>query len=214
MPPRRTGRQQRPRQEDNHVFLNLPYDSKFEPLFLAYIAGVSAFGLLPRTPLEIPGGGRRLDHIFDLLRACRYSIHDLSRVQVTLAAPRTPRFNMPFELGLAVAHQQSGGEHTWFVFEEVPHRLSKSLSDLDGSDVYLHEGTANGILAELSNAFVRSDRQPTIDQMRAIYRGLRKAKPVILRDAGAKTLFAARPFKDLSTFASALADGVILGSGP
>ncbi len=213
MPTRKTGQQRRPKQADDYVFLNLPYDSRFEPLFLAYIAGVSAFGLLPRTPLEIPGGGRRLDHIFDLLRGCRYSIHDLSRVQVSRAAPRAPRFNMPFELGLAVAHQQAGSQHTWFVFEQVAHRLSKSLSDLDGSDVYLHEGTANGVLAELSNAFVRSDRQPTIDQMRAIYRGLRRAKPIILRDAGAKTLFAARPFKDLSTFASALAHEVILGGG-
>ena len=213
MPPRKAGQQRRPKPADDSVFLNLPYDAKFEPLFLAYIAGVSAFGLLPRTTLEIPGGGRRLDKIFDQLRRCRYSIHDLSRVQVSRTAPRTPRFNMPFELGLAVAHQKTGGAHTMFIFEQVSHRISKSLSDLDGSDVYLHDGKPNGVLAEISNAFVRSDRQPTVDQMRAIYRGLRKAKPMILHDAGTKTLFAARPFKDLSTFASALADEVILGSG-
>jgi len=213
MPPRKAGQQRRPKQADDYVFLNLPYDLKFEPLFLAYIAGVSAFGFLPRTPLEIPGGSRRLDNIFDQLRSCRYSIHDLSRVQVGRPAPRTPRFNMPFELGLAVAHQKAGGAHTLFVFEEVAHRLSKSLSDLDGSEVYLHHGKPNGVLAELSNAFIRSDRQPTIDQMRAIYRELRRAKPTILHDSGAKTLFAARPFKDLSTLASALADEVVLGRG-
>jgi len=213
MPPRKAGQQRRPEQAGDYVFLNLPYDPQFEPLFLAYIAGVSAFGMLPRTPLEIPGGGRRLDKIFDQLRSCRYSIHDLSRVQVSRTAPRTPRFNMPFELGLAVAHQNAGGTHTWFVFEEVAHRLAKSLSDLDGSEVYLHNGSPTGVLAELGNAFIRSGRQPTIDQMRAIYRGLRAAKPTILRDAGANTLFAARPFKDLSTLASALADKVILGSG-
>ncbi len=212
MPPRKAGQQRRPKQAGDYVFLNLPYDVKFEPLFLAYIAGVSAFGMLPRTPLEIPGGGRRLDNIFDQLRSCRYSIHDLSRVQLSRAAPRTPRFNMPFELGLAVAHRKEGGTHTWFVFEEVEHRLSKSLSDLDGSAVYLHHGKPKGVLAELSNAFIRSDRQPTLDQMRAIYRGLTTAKKTILHDAGGKTLFAARPFKDLSTFASALADEVILGS--
>lgn len=90
MPTRKAGQQRHPKQSDDYVFLNLPYDSRFEPLFLAYIAGVSAFGLLPRAPLEIPGGGRRLDHIFDLLRGCRYSIHDLSRVQVSRAAPALP----------------------------------------------------------------------------------------------------------------------------
>ena len=213
MPPRNAGRQRRAKPRGDYVFLNLPYDPRFEPLVLAYIAGISAFGMLPRTPLEIPGGRRRLDNIFDRLRSCRYSIHDLSRVQVSRTAPRTPRFNMPFELGLAVAHQKAGSEHTWFVFEQVAHRLSKSLSDLDGSAVYLHDGKPDGVLAELGNAFIRSDRQPTIDQMRAIYRGLRAAKSTILHDAGAKTLFAARPFKDLSTLASALADELILGKG-
>ncbi len=212
MSPKKAGHQRRLKPPGDYVFLNLPYDAKFESLFLAYVAGVSAFGMLPRTPLEIPGGGRRLDNIFNLLRDCRYSIHDLSRVQVTRAAPQTPRFNMPFELGLAVAHQKAGGKHTWFVFEQVERRLSKSLSDLDGSAVYLHHGKPNGVLAELSNAFIRSNRQPTLEQMGAIYRDLRAAKPAILHDAGAKTLFAARPFKDLSTLASALADEVILGS--
>ena len=130
MPPPKAGQQRRPKQADDYVFLNLSYDAKFEPLLLAYIAGVSAFGLLPRTPLEIPGGGRRLDRIFDLLRGCRYSIHDLSRVQVSRDAPRTPRFNMPFELGLAVAHQQSGGAHTWFVFEEVAHHARSKREEV------------------------------------------------------------------------------------
>ena len=208
MPTPRTG-QRRPSPMQDSVFLNLPYDSKFEPLFLAYIAGVSAFGLHPRTPLEIPGGTRRLDKIFDQLRGCRYSIHDLSRVQVSRGAPRTPRFNMPFELGLAVAHQKAGGKHTWFVFEQAAHRLSKSLSDLDGSEVYLHGGKTNSVFKELLNAFVRADRQPTIKEIRAIYRGLRAAIPTILHDAGATTVFAARPFKELSTIASALADKAI-----
>jgi hypothetical protein len=31
------------------VFLNVPYDSRFERLYLAYIAGISAFGLIPHA---------------------------------------------------------------------------------------------------------------------------------------------------------------------
>jgi hypothetical protein len=38
------------------LFLNIPYDSSFKDLYLAYIAGVSSFGLAPRATLEIPGG--------------------------------------------------------------------------------------------------------------------------------------------------------------
>ena len=37
--------------------------------YLAYIAGVRAFQLVPRATLEIPGGERRLDRILGLLCA-------------------------------------------------------------------------------------------------------------------------------------------------
>ncbi len=84
------------------TFLNIPYDPSFTKLYLAYIAGVSSFGLLPRATLEIPGGEPRLDRILSLIRSCAYSLHDLSRVQLDPHPPKTPRFNMPFELGLAV----------------------------------------------------------------------------------------------------------------
>ncbi len=85
------------------AFLNIPYDEEFVDLYLAYIAGVAAFGIIPRTSLEIPGGERRLDRIFGLIQTCRYSFHDLSRVQLDEHRPPTPRFKMPFELGLTVA---------------------------------------------------------------------------------------------------------------
>jgi hypothetical protein len=36
-------------------------------------------------------------------QSCSYSVHDLSRVQIDRNPPATPRFNMPFELGLGEA---------------------------------------------------------------------------------------------------------------
>src|SRR3984885_3421054 len=83
------------------VFLNIPYDAGFENLFLAYISAISAFGFTPRATLEIPFN-RRLDRILSLIEKSEYSIHDLSGVQLDRAIPCTPRFNMPFELGLTV----------------------------------------------------------------------------------------------------------------
>ena len=41
------------------VFLNIPYDEDFEPLYLAFIAGLSGFGLIPHAVLEIPTNERR-----------------------------------------------------------------------------------------------------------------------------------------------------------
>ncbi len=79
-------KRKKPRTE---VFLNIPYDRKFERLFIAYVAGVSAFGLVPRAKLEIPHSSRRLDKILRLIGDCEYSIHDLSRVELDRKKPCT-----------------------------------------------------------------------------------------------------------------------------
>ncbi len=55
------------RRERYSVFLNIPYDPPFENLYLAYIAGLTAFGLIPRATLEIPTSRRRLERITDLI---------------------------------------------------------------------------------------------------------------------------------------------------
>ena len=200
-----------PRVREEDVFLNVPYDAEFENLLLAYIAGISAFGFAPRATLEIPFGQRRLDRILSLIRQSRYSIHDLSRVQLDRNAPRTPRFNMPFELGLTVALERSAHpDHSWIVCETVPHRIKKSLSDLDGTDAYVHGGTVAGVFRELGNAFVGSRRQPTVNEMSQIYRLLRADFRNILRKAGAKDPFNARVFKDLCIAASAAADQLVI----
>lgn len=196
MPPKRRARRNR---ADKSAFLNLPYDEKFKDLFLAYIAGVSAFGLVPRATLEIPGGKRRLDRILHLIRDCRFSIHDLSRVELDHSDPPTPRFNMPFELGLAVGSRRT---HTWFVFESKIRRVQKSLSDLNGTDIYIHAGTPRGVFRELCNAFARNKQQPTVQAMELIYRGLKKSLPSILAEAGTLTPYSARVFLGLVVRAS------------
>jgi len=88
---------------DLRAFLNIPFDNQYESLYLAFIAGLSGFGLTPQTVLQIPGSHRRLDRLTKLISTCQYSFHDLSRVELDHRRPRIPRFNMPFELGLAVA---------------------------------------------------------------------------------------------------------------
>src|SRR5436305_6946478 len=189
------------------VFLNIPYDEEFTQLFLAYMVGIKAYGLIPRATLEIPGGARRLDRIAAVIRSCAYSIHDLSRVELDSTAPPTPRFNMPFELGLAVAfHWRLNTKHTWFVLETEKWRIQKSLSDLNGTDVYIHGGTPEGVFRELAKAFVRVTRQPTVKQMHTIYEKITSAMPTLLADAGTNDPFQARVFKDISVYAGALAD--------
>ena len=188
------------------AFLNIPYDDAFQDLYLAYVAGLTAFRLTPRATLEIPGSERRLDRIFHLIQTCCYSLHDLSRVEIEAHRPPTPRFNMPFELGLTVALDTlHPGAHTWFVFESRARRIHKSLSDLGGTDVYVHNGQPSGVFRELCNALVRSRRQPSVQQMDAIYLELKSSLPVIMSRAGAKSAFQARVFADLVFTAQGLA---------
>ena len=134
------------------AFLNVPYDKRFENLYLAFIAGLCGFGLIPHATLEIPGSQRRLERVIKLIRRCHFSFHDLSRVELDRKYPPTPRFNMPFELGLAMASANQAGTAKCFVFEAKEYRIGKSLSDLDGTDPYIHGGKPEGVLRELSNA--------------------------------------------------------------
>ena len=192
MPERERGRAER-----YSAFLNIPYDHAFENLYLAYIAGLSAFGLIPRATLEIPTSQRRLERILKLIQKCAYSIHDLSRVQLDVKSPRVPRFNMPFELGLAVAQNAGNRKQNWYVCETVPYRINKSLSDLNGTDVRIHDGTVRGVFGALCEIFVRKSRQPSVQEMYHIYLVLRRNLPTIMRQAGARDPYGARVFRDL-----------------
>ena len=172
------------------LFLNIPYDASFRDLYLAYIAGVSSFGLVPRATLEIPSGERRLDRILSLIRSCAYSLHDLSRVELDPHPPRTPRFNMPFELGLAVSWQKL--------------KRANHLSDISGTDVYIHNGNVRGVFTQLCNAFVRLKSQPTTQDMEQTYLRLRDLLPEFQTQTGADSPFEARIFRDLVVAARAL----------
>ena len=99
-----------PRDRAASVFLNIPYDAAFENLLLAYIAGISAFGFTPRATLEIPFGQRRLDRILALIRQSKYSIHDLSRVQLDRKRPA----NSPVQYALRTWAYRGVGENGTF----------------------------------------------------------------------------------------------------
>lgn len=181
----------------NGVFLNIPYDQEFQRLYLAYITGIYQLGLIPFVASGIPGGERRLDRILALVQSCRYSIHDLSRVEISVLPPSTPRFNMPLELGLTITWAKlNPKKHRWFLWESEPRRLQKSLSDLDGTDPYIHFGTVEGVLSELRNAFVSSEAPP-LGQMMEAYKIIEGSLDRILADAGTRNVYAASVFKEL-----------------
>lgn len=159
-----------------HVFCNFPFDAPYEPLYLALISAMVCTGQLPRTVLEIPAGADRLSRVLDLLNSCRYSLHDLSRVQLSSTAFRVPRFNMAFELGLAVAiAKHVSRSHQFRLLEERPYRLQHSLSDMNGYDPHIHNGTPSGMYEAICDAFSEARPFPirSVTGFRKVYRALR-----------------------------------------
>jgi hypothetical protein len=179
------------------VFLNIPYDEEFQKLYLAYIVGLCFLGLEPHIASAIPGGKRRLDRIVGLIQSSQYSIHDLSRVELSPHGLGTPRFNMPLELGMTIMwaelHEES---HTWFVMESAPRRLDQSTSDLSGTDPNIHLGSVEGVLSELRSAF-KHKKAPSVPKMMEAYRIVEGGLEAILKDAGTRNLFAPSVFREL-----------------
>ena len=101
-------------------------------------------GLEPRIATERSDAGEaRVEKIIELIRSCRFSIHDLSRCQAR-APGEHYRLNMPFELGVDFGCQRYGGEpyseKVILVLEEQSYRYQAAISDLAGSDVKAHNG--------------------------------------------------------------------------
>ena len=188
--------------DQNAVFLNIPYDEAFADLYIAYIVGLVDHGLTPRAALENRTGAARLEYIFDLIKSCRYSIHDLSRTEVDPGNP-LPRFNMPFELGLSVAWAKMGipapspSDHSFYAFESHSYRGQRTTSDMAPFDFKNHGGKPMGIFAELCNIFIRKDSHPEVPDMLRHYEMVMASVAEIKRITGNTSLFQARPFNEL-----------------
>jgi hypothetical protein len=171
-------------------------------VYLAFIAGVSGYGLVPTAAVRDPSSRFQLDRIFELISAADYSFHDLSWMSLDRSAPRTPRLNMAFELGLAIALSRAPrAHHEWFVFDTVPYRVDKALSDLGGIRPRIHDMSPESVLRCLMNALGRQKHQPTFANLIAIYSTVEQMARRIKRDYS-DDLFDTRPFADLAYIAN------------
>lgn len=190
------------------VFLNVPFDKRYEPLFVALVTGLVALRRRPRCVLEVPDAGAgRLSRILELMRSCAASAHDLSRVTTSgPAGKRVPRFNMPFELGLACALSHvDGGKHSFVLLEEQPYRLQRSLSDLSGLDPYVHRGTPRGVLSVLSDWLGSQAHDPTPRRMERLFEIVYARAKQMKREVDQPTVFTPALFRRTTLVALAVA---------
>jgi hypothetical protein len=180
------------------VFLNIPYDGPFENLYLAYIVGLTQLGLRINATLAVPNQGR-LEAIIGLIEQSNFSIHDLSRIELSSGIPR---FNMPVELGLALYRSWiTKGRHRVYIFESNRYRAQSSTSDVNGIDPEIHHGTPKGLMAGLRNIFRQPGDVTTVPETLASYRAVKRKLPELRRNAGSQSLFEASLFQDISVAA-------------
>lgn len=181
------------------VFLNTPYDSRYQPLFVTLVGALICLGQKPRCVLEIRERGQgRLARIFDLIRSCKASIHDLSRV-----GPPA-RFNMPFELGLAHSLVLGGKPHEIVVMDAVDHRLDRTLSDYKGRDPVIHHNRCDDLAIAVLDLFAVPE-EPAPEAMRSATRLVRGSAAEIVRRYRSGTIFKPAPYRALVAAATELA---------
>jgi hypothetical protein len=191
------------------AFINVPYARRYEKIYLAFIAGAAAYGLAPTAAVHDPSSRFQLDRICEMIASASYSFHDLSWMSVDKKVPRTPRLNMTFELGLAVAFSRSKRrEHRWIVFDTVPYRLQKALSDLGGIRPRIYDGTPVGLFRELMSALQRERHRPTLANLMEIYRAVETNAGRIKRTYS-RDLFDTRPFDELRFIAQREAEQTV-----
>jgi hypothetical protein len=193
-----TGKLGRPNR--HRVFLNVPFDKSYEKQFVALISALIALGRTPHCVLEVADtGAPRLLRILKLIATYRVSIHDLSR------AGSPARFNLPFELGIAFALSSLRPPHDFIIFEAQGYRLDVTASDLKGIDPRIHDGKVTGVISCVLDALGKRAGNPSVEEVKFIYRRLWQAASVLKRKHGRETIFSRSIFLELVAAAIRLA---------
>src|SRR4051794_11626672 len=135
----------------------------------------------------------RLDKILGMIRDSQYSIHDLSR---TALDPHfsLPRFNMPFELGIAVGCSRFGAgkqrAKSILIVDARRHRYQRFISDIAGQDISEHRNRVPRLI-EVVRDWLRTESRLTdipsaefiVRRYRAFRKDLSRVATVVRLDA-------------------------------
>ncbi|WP_152412482.1 hypothetical protein [Xanthomonas phaseoli] len=142
--------------DEKKVFLNCPFDAAYKPIFDSIIFAIHDLGFEARHALIDNGNAVRLLRISGEIQSCKYSIHDISRVE-SGGSLRLPRFNMPFEAGLGyLLHETSvePNKHHCLLLDSESYRYHASLSDVAGLDAKIHGGSQQKAISAVRSFLV------------------------------------------------------------
>jgi len=136
---------------DNSVFINCPFDDSFiDDLLKPTLYFLVINDYHPRLSLEVSDSGEiRLAKITEIIKNCKYSIHDLSLVKAK-KVNEFARMNMPFELGIDYGLRNSDDkkfiDKQFLILEANKYDYQKALSDINGFDIKVHGNDTEKIL--------------------------------------------------------------------
>jgi hypothetical protein len=143
------------------VFINCPFDPAYQPLFSAVLFAVCVLGFEPRSALEVEDSSDlRLEKIYALIESCPFSIHDLSRTELSEKS-KFPRFNMPLELGIFLGAKRFGPRHfrkKKAVIFAKDQFVKTFISDINGMDINGHGDQPANVIAPIRH-FLVSDQK-------------------------------------------------------
>lgn len=128
---------------EKNVFINCPFDRVYiDDLLKPILYVLIKNGYAPRLALEVSDSGQiRLEKITNIIKECKYSIHDLSMVK-SKKGKEFARMNMPFELGIDYGLRNCGvsplDSKQFLILEATKYDYMKAISDINGFDVKAH----------------------------------------------------------------------------
>lgn len=134
------------------VFINCPFDQEYEPALDAIVLAVACCGFIPRIATESGDVAvSRMERIVRAIFSSQYSIHDLSRCRGE-GDEQLARFNMPLELGIAMAcrfRSNRSTRHDWLALVPEGHLYGRYISDLAGYDPMKHDGSPESVIPKV-----------------------------------------------------------------
>ena len=173
----------------NGVFLNVPFDAAYRPLFEALVFCVVDCGYEPRCALETSDGSHvRVEKIARIIAACAFGVHDISRTELDKRS-RLPRFNMPFELGLFLGAKRFGDPRqkrkSTLILDWERYRYQKYLSDIAGQDIKAHGHKPTNLIGAVRDWLRDADSHRQLPASTVIvgrYRKFRRDLPELCRN--------------------------------
>ena len=139
----------------DNVFINCPFDKSYLPILEALSFAIHDCGFFVRTAMDSDDGAEvRINKIQNLIRLCKYGIHDISRIELSPSSG-LPRFNMPLELGIFLGAKSFGQEDQalkkCLILDTHAYRYQRFISDIAGQDIHYHEDEPEKALKKVRN---------------------------------------------------------------